>query len=97
MIQREQFEKAADDLKNSAYPTQVEATVLIDGKPETFTAFGVGLSKRELFAAMAMQGLCVPATPGSHNSNMPDEAMYKAQMAVLLADSLLVYLAKDPA
>lgn len=31
------------------------------------TDLGRGLTKREYFAAMAMQGLCVQAIAGSHN------------------------------
>lgn len=55
----------------------------------------LGLSKRECFAAMAMQGLCVPAIPGSHNSDDQWENQSKAQHAVRLADALLAELAKS--
>jgi len=49
----------------------------------------VGLTKRELFAAMAMQGICGDGIPGSHHR--PDET---ARDAVAYADALLKELAK---
>lgn len=54
-----------------------------------------GLSKREYFATMAMQGLCVPCTPGRHNSNDLIEAKHKATMAVRLADTLIDVLNEE--
>lgn len=56
---------------------------------------GDGLTKREYFAAMAMQGLCVPAIPGHHNTNLAPEAKAKATSAVALADALLAELSKE--
>lgn len=49
-----------------------------------------GLTKRELFAAMAMQGLCSNSTTGSHKIpvNMAKEAIEHA-------DSLIAELNKD--
>jgi hypothetical protein len=49
----------------------------------------LGLTKREYFAAMAMQGLCANSIPGSHHSfnNTANEA-------VRYADALLAELAK---
>jgi hypothetical protein len=48
-----------------------------------------GLSKRELFAAMAMQGMCANAVPGHHHypPNLAKEAVWQA-------DELLKELAK---
>ena len=54
-----------------------------------------GLTKREYFAAMAMQGLCVPCIPGHENANDNSESIGKAMMAVRLADALLKELAKE--
>lgn len=48
-----------------------------------------GLTKRELFAAMAMQGMCANSVPGNHHipSNLAKEAVWQA-------DELLKELAK---
>lgn len=52
-----------------------------------------GLTKRELFAAMAMQGLAaVPAESGLR----PEWIVNDAQNAVAYADALLLELAKEP-
>ncbi len=48
-----------------------------------------GLTKRELFAAMAMQGQCANSIPGSHHS-----FENTARDAVQYADALLKELAK---
>ncbi len=48
-----------------------------------------GLTKRELFAAMAMQGLC--ARPATHR---PVDI---APLSIAMADALLAELAKDGA
>jgi len=48
-----------------------------------------GLTKRELFAAMAMQGIAADGIPGRHHI-----ATQTAIDAVLLADALLAELAK---
>lgn len=57
------------------------------------TALG-GLTKRELIAAMAMQGLAsVPFEGGSPWKNVPKE---DAERAVAYADALLAELAKEP-
>jgi hypothetical protein len=55
----------------------------------------IGLTKRELFAAMAMQGMTctmrlttIPYSGGEH--------VYLASAAVACADALLAELAKDP-
>lgn len=61
-----------------------------DGRP----VLSRGLTKREYFAAMAMQGLCVPCIPGSHNANSPGESQAKAIMAVRIADALVEELNK---
>lgn len=54
------------------------------------TSFGPsGLTKRELFAAMAMQGMVAERT-----APWSDETV--AQGAVILADALLAELAKEP-
>ncbi len=60
-----------------------------------FLEIGGGLTKREEFAKAAMQGLCVPCTPGRHNANDSAEAQDKARMAVALADALIVALNKE--
>ena len=54
----------------------------------SFHGLGVGLTKRELFAAMAMQGLITMAPPGSL-------AIVMCKESVQLADLLLAELAKE--
>jgi hypothetical protein len=56
---------------------------------------GFCLTKREYFAAMAFQGVCTPCVAGNHNANYPQEAQFKAEMAVRLADALITELNKD--
>jgi hypothetical protein len=51
-----------------------------------------GLTKREYFAAMALQGLCVQAIAGSHNLNTLDLNLEKAKHAANLADVLIYAL-----
>lgn len=53
------------------------------------TPTDLGLTKRELFAAMAMQGLC--ARPATHR---PVDI---APLSIAMADALLAELAKDGA
>jgi hypothetical protein len=61
-------------------------TVLPNGRVE---GGSLGLTKRELFAAMIMQGLAGNSIPGSHHT--PDQ---QAADAVQKADALLLELAK---
>jgi hypothetical protein len=49
-----------------------------------------GLTKRELFAAMAMQGRCALSIPGSHQ-----QAGLLATEAVEIADALLAALSSS--
>ena len=51
-------------------------------------------SRLDYFAGLALQGLCVPCTPGSHNSNSFAESENKAYMAVRLARALIKELEK---
>ena len=53
---------------------------------------GIGLTKREYFAGLAMQGLMVQAIPGSHNSDSEGNNRYRAIHAVNMADELLKQL-----
>lgn len=54
----------------------------------TYSGYEIGLTKRELFAAMAMQGLC----QSPHAWDVPTSEI--AQYATEQADSLLAELAK---
>lgn len=56
-----------------------------------FNSQTFGLTKREYFAVMAMQGLSVAAIPGGHN--MTSEVV---RDAVQRADALIAELNKDP-
>jgi hypothetical protein len=53
-----------------------------------------GVTKREYFAALILQGLSVPCIPGPHNTNDGQEIAHKTYMAVKLADALLEELGK---
>ena len=57
--------------------------------------FNPGLTKREYFAAMALQGLSVQAIAGHHNTPEPRNVKEKAEHAVMLADALLAELSKE--
>lgn len=58
----------------------------------------IGLTKRELFAAMAMQGLCADKNTAVHAVTLGREiADYRAGHAVAHADALLAALEKDGA
>lgn len=56
---------------------------------EGYNGWDETLTKRELFAAMIMQGLCANSIPGGHH-----EATRQASEAVHKADALLKELAK---
>jgi len=64
------------------------AMATVDG----FTQYG--LTKREHFAAMAMQGLCVQAIPGRHNT-LVDMLNELPRKAVAMADALIEELSKE--
>lgn len=51
-----------------------------------------GLTKREYFAAMAMQGL----TSGNEDINRSDFINYRTERAVQMADALIEQLNKQP-
>jgi hypothetical protein len=72
----------SDAKKNGNRP--IEITYDEDGLRER------GLTKRELFAAMAMQGLC------AYPSLIDDTVTGVARLAVEQADALLAELAKEP-
>ena len=54
----------------------------------------LGMTKREYFAAMALQGLMVQAIPGGHNSNSYNLNKDRAKFAVDMADALINELSK---
>ena len=51
-----------------------------------------GLTKREYFAGLAMQGLMVQSIAGRHNHNDEPNNKYRAKFAVDMADALLKQL-----
>lgn len=57
-----------------------------------------GLSKREYFAGLAMQGLMTTLIPLTNNQSVPnfDNVKYCAELAVTAADELLKQLEKKP-
>ncbi len=63
--------------------------------PEGFQPVG-GLTKRELFAAMAMQGIMANPTGPNHDFEFADEPWYDIESAksVKVADALIKALAK---
>lgn len=60
--------------------------------PEYFDNGGRGLTKRELIAAMAMQGLCA----NSDEQLAKADGARIAEWAVTQADALLAQLSKEP-
>lgn len=62
--------------------------IVIDDASKNQFSF-VGLSKREYFAAKALQGLCVKAIPDISNIDLPHFNYDKARYAVHLADALI--------
>lgn len=89
-----------------AFPqkTKVAIQVEYDNSDSMFDDLGVrteyrdhflpGLTKREYFAGLALQGLSVACIPGSHNADDPVWNADKAKHAVNLADTLLAELEK---
>ena len=49
----------------------------------------LGMTKREYFAAKALQGLMVQSIPGEHNSNLEKWNNERAIFAVNMADALI--------
>ena len=49
----------------------------------------LGITKREYFAAKALQGLMVQSIPGEHNSNLEKWNNERAIFAVNMADALI--------
>lgn len=78
-------------MKNSERPAH-PATDLLESVLELDGQDVIGLTKREYFAAMAMQGLMVQAIAGNHNINDDFNNHYRAKFAVDMADELLKQL-----
>ena len=57
--------------------------------------FWSGLTKRELFAAMAMQGLCTRVVPVTGVTSDKEYSVLRARAAVKHADALMAELEKD--
>lgn len=76
-----------------AFPIQIEYDKRVDGGgTKKAIKDWLGMSKRELIAAMAMQGLCSTAyNPGGGNQL---NSLNLAHKAVEIADALLVALEK---
>ncbi len=74
-----------------AYPGQEEEMI---GKHEWRTVFTQGMTKREVMAMSALQGILSTATPPNLSNNDALQSYIKnvPRMAVALADALLVAL-----
>lgn len=72
-----------------AFPSDHTIVSHVDEQGEAYRKPAIGLTKREYFAAMAMQGLCANSIPGSHHG-----FLRTAEEAVRYADALLADLAK---
>ena len=68
---------------DTAFPMQIE-----DASTVQFVCSG--LTKREYFAALAMQGICGDGIPGSHHNPITT-----AELAVEYADALIAELNKE--
>lgn len=96
----------SQDNSGSAFPIKVPA-VSMDGEPTGGTTIHPGLTKRELFAAMAMQGMwanrhftfhtskTAQLTVGRNEKLRAEIHSMIAEDAVLVADALLAELAKE--
>jgi hypothetical protein len=73
-----------------AYPISEEMTDRIDSGITIYT----GLTKREYFSGLAMQGLLASFTEKSANGNWGTENKMVAEVSVMLADELLKQLEK---
>ena len=62
---------------------------LKDGQKTGWEVKFGGLTKREYFAAKALQGLMVQSIPGTHNQNAEEWNMVRAKFAVDMADALI--------
>lgn len=67
-----------------------------EGDDKSYRTPMPGLTKREYFAAKALQGLMVQSIPGSHNSNQKNWNDERAKFAVDMADALLDALEVTP-
>lgn len=72
------------------------ATRLLSATKEGIEAHNPPLTKREYFAAMALQGLCVQAIAGAHNMDKVNLNLEKATHAANLADALINALNEKP-
>lgn len=72
------------DPNASAFPSYKRDGHFVDAFPSG------GLTKRELFAAMAMQGICADGIPGQHH-----QYHATAQESVKYADALIAALNKE--
>lgn len=77
--------------KDAAYPMNFEYTGEVDGIPSINTKTSFGLTKREYFAALAMQGLL---TGIEQNATIYYHEV--AKDAVIAADELINQLNKHP-
>ena len=77
-----------------AFPISEEQTDRIDVGVKIYT----GLTKREYFAAKALQGLLTIYDNNELNPTVPNRgnAIYMAEMAVIAADALIEQLNKKP-
>ena len=76
--------------KNMTHGWSAAFAAASDGKTQT------GLTKREYFAAMAMQGIAPEVNFGRPRSTPNAEAEIAAKNAVLMADLLIAALNEEP-
>ena len=79
-------------MKNSEQPAFASNTLVIGENIQVDKIPPTGLTKREYFAAMAMQGLC--AYPGGSDMFTEWNYIHMSQVAVQIADALLIELEK---
>ena len=77
-----------ENSKLNAFPVILQNGLSHDSHVE------IGLTKREHFAGLAMQGLMVQAIQGGHNQNNIQNNEECAMFAVNMADALLNQLEK---
>lgn len=80
------------ETNNGAFPFHAEYYTEESGVPENRTRTQFGLSKREYFAAMAMQGLCANEQWYKNSNGNPE---WYSNKAVEIADALITELNKE--
>lgn len=94
--ERKEFEEIGEKFRDSAFPVTLEFSYQTD-KTQNYITTSKGLSKREYFAGLAMQGLCSDYSTINATELSADEdvAVVFGEVAVEMADALIEALNKE--